>query len=1015
MARGERPLDEGDGPLLGFAADLRGLRQKAGGPTYRVLSQRTHYSIATLSSAAAGRSLPTLAVTLAYVRACDGDVAEWERTWHTVAARLAAADDAGPDRDAERSDAGGDANPPYAGLAAFQPEDADRFFGRERLTEEMFDRLSRQRFVAVFGASGSGKSSLLRAGLLPRLRADGVRRDGAQRERTRNDGTWQDTAQRDATQQDGTWRDGTQQEPGERDVVLLTPGPHPLEECAIRLSALARTVSGQVHADLVADPRNLHRLVRQILTGRPEGAEIVLIIDQFEETFTLCRSPEERTAFIAALIAAVRAPNSRCRVVLGTRADFYAHCARHADLVEALTDAQIMIGPMTGEELRRAVVRPAVSAGSTVEGALVATLVAQAHDRPGVLPLLSHALLETWRRRRGNALTLAGFQATGGIEGALARTAETFHASLTPGQQRIARQIFLRLTALGEGTQDTKRRLPRGELDQRVSEVDLILERAASVRLLTLDRDQVEIAHEALIRCWPRLHGWLAEDREGLRTQRRLTEAAEVWESLGRDPGALYRGVSLATARDLTDPGRHPHGAVLTAREREFLDAGLAAERAETLRDRSRTRRLRRLVALLAVLTVAATFAAGFALRAQQQITRQRDAILSRNVTAEALILRQARPELATQLLLAAYRLAPTPEARDGLLSTVSTSLAGHTDIVTSVSYSRDGRLLAVGAANGTVRLWNMSDPRRPVGFPAFDRSDWVASVSFSPDGRTLATGGYDRRARLWDVSDPARPALRATLSGHTDAIFSVAFGPDGRTLATGSYDHTVRLWNVAAGTTPTSLATLTGHTLNVKSVAFSGDGKLLASGGDDRTVRLWDIRRPRHPVALSVLRGHHNYVTSVAFSPDGRTLVSGSDDRTVRLWNITLPRRPAALSVLSGHSDVVISVAFSGDGRLVASGSYDRSARLWDTGDIRHPALRAVLTGHSGAINAVTFAPGGRAVVTGGDDRTARVWQTDPRRAVTEACAASAPAIRRSQWSRYFPGLDYRPPCQAP
>lgn len=873
MARGERPLDAGDGPLLGFAADLRRLRQRAGGPTYRVLSQRTHYSIATLSSAAAGRNLPTLAVTLAYVRACDGDVAEWERTWHTVAARLAAADDTGCDRDAERSDARGDANPPYAGLAAFQPEDADRFFGRERLTEEMLDRLSRQRFVAVFGASGSGKSSLLRAGLLPRLRVDGVSRDGT-----------------------------TRHEPGERTVVLLTPGPHPLEECAIRLSVLARTVPGQVHTDLLADPRNLHRFVRQILTGRPEGAEIVLVIDQFEETFTLCRSPEERTKFIAALIAAVRAPNSRCRVVLGTRADFYAHCTRHADLVEALTDAQIMIGPMTGEELRRAVVRPAVRAGCTVEGALVATLVAQAHDRPGVLPLLSHALLETWRRRRGNALTLAGFQATGGMEGALARTAETFYASLTPRQQRIARQIFLRLTALGEGTQDTKRRLPRGELDQQVAEVDTILERAAKARLLTLDRDQVEIAHEALIRCWPRLHAWLAEDREGLRTQRRLTEAAEVWESLGRDPGALYRGVSLATARDLTDPGSHPHGAVLTAREREFLDAGLAAEHAGTLRDRSRTRRLRHLIALLAVLALAATFAAGFALRAQQQITRQRDTILSRNVTAEALVLRHARPALATQLLLAAYRLAPTPDARDGLLSTVNTPLTGHTDIVTAVSYSRDGRLLAVGAADGTVRLWNMTDPRRPAGFRAFDRSDRLASVSFSPDGRTLATGGYDHKARLWDVSDPARPALRATLSGHTDAVFSVAFGPDGRTLATGSYDHTVRLWNVTrptapTPTAPTPTATLTGHADNVKAVAFSGDGRLLASGGDDRTVRLWDIRRPRRPVVLSVLRGHRDYVTSVAFSPDGRTLVSGSDDRTVRLWNITERRRPAAPS----------------------------------------------------------------------------------------------------------------------
>ncbi|SER58775.1 Helix-turn-helix domain-containing protein [Lentzea xinjiangensis] len=369
MPRRERPLDAGDSALLRFARDLRLLRERAGSPTYRELSAETHYSPAVLSQAAAGRRLPSLQVTRAYVRACGGAEDEWEERWREVAAELEP-----PEPAAEPGTS------PYVGLAAFRTEDAERFFGREALIRELVSRLGEHRVVVVVGASGSGKSSLLRAGLVP------------------------------------SW-------PGP--VVLFTPGAHPLEECAIHLGRYA----GAPTDPPAEDSRWLHRSVRRVV---PDTTELVFVVDQFEEVFTLCRDQGERVRFIDQLLTAARAGNSGCRVVLGVRADFYAHCTTHPDLVEVLRDGQVTVGPMTADELRLAVVQPAVRARCTVETALVTRIVAEASGQPGVLPLLSHALLETWRRRRGTTLTLAGYEAAGGVEHAVAHTAEAVFADLPP-------------------------------------------------------------------------------------------------------------------------------------------------------------------------------------------------------------------------------------------------------------------------------------------------------------------------------------------------------------------------------------------------------------------------------------------------------------------------------------------------------------------------------------------------------------------------------------------------------
>ncbi|WP_405837380.1 helix-turn-helix domain-containing protein [Streptomyces sp. NBC_01518] len=900
MGRPESPLDPETGPVQRLAYELRQLRREAGGITYRAMADRVEFSAATLSESAAGERLPSLAVVLAYVRACGADPGEWERRW-----RHAAEEEAG--RPAEDEEG---ATPPYRGLSRYEPGDSGRFFGRDQLVADLAELALDNRFVAVVGTSGSGKSSLLRAGLVPALRGD-------------------------------AW-------PGARPtaVRILTPGEHPARTHARALTPAEGTAAGT------------------------EGGETWVIVDQFEEMFTLCRDPAERTRFLDRLLAGSR-PAGGLRVVIAVRADLYGRLGEHRGLAAALHGASLLVAPMTPDELREAIAKPATADGLSVERALADRIVADVTDQPGGLPLMSHALLETWRRRRGRTLTLKGYEAAGGVRGAITQTAEDLYGSLSPQEATIARQVMLRLIAPGEDSDDTSRPAHRAELDG-AGDTAVVLDRLARARLITLDDDTVGLAHEALITAWPRLREWIDRDRESLRRRRLLTEAATAWEQLDRDTGALYRGARLTAAEEAFAGSRSTDQ--LTSLEGEFLAASVRARDAEERVAARATRRLRSLIAALAALLVVAVIAAGLAFDQRQGAVTAQHTALSRQLAAQSAALLDTDPDLASLLAVQAYRTSPSTEAVTSLYTAAALPLRHRLTVgakVRAVAFSPDGRTLATASADEAIRLWDTATGTLRVTLAG--HTGPVRSVAFSPDGRTLADGG-EHGLELWDV---ATGTARGRLTAHGQVV-AVAFSPDGRTIAAAA-GKKVSLWDVASRKTR---ATLKGHAATVWSVAFSPDGRLLATGSDDGTTRLWDAAtgKPR-----AVLHGNGAQVYSLAFSPDGQTL-AGVVGYTVRTWQVRSALLPhggngTGRVLLSDHPGVEWSLAFSPDGRTLATTGYDKTLRLTN---LATDETRFITTGHAEGVNAVAFSPDGRTLATGSDDRTARLWQLDTGKART-------------------------------
>lgn len=924
---------------------------------YRELARRAHYSSTTLSDAAGGRRLPSLAVTLAYVRACDGDPSEWTDRWRQLANGTVVTGARGP-ADAE-------AACPYVGLTAFQVEDADRFFGRDALTTELLGQVGERRAVMISGASGAGKSSLLRAGLLARMRSG----DGALPRAL-------------------PWSS-----------VLLHPGANPVHECARRLAAVTGQPAQELYRELTASPDGLDRAIRRALAGRPNDVELLLVVDQFEETFTRCRDRKLADLFVETLLTAVRAPGSRTRLLLAVRSDFAAHCARYPALLRAVGDAPLHVGPMSTEELRQAVSRPMVATGGTVEGALLARVVADATGQAAVLPLVSQALRETWHRRRGTTLTLSGYEAVGGLQHALARTAEAVYGELTAKGRRSARGVLIHLVALGEEAANGRRRVRRVDLpgqpmpgSDQDRDAEPVLELLARARLVTLDAETVELTHGALADAWPRFRRWLERDHADLCHHHRIAADASRWEQSRRDPALLYRGRHLVEARQWAArwATQLPVGVGVST----FLNAGS--------RRAARVGRLRVVTtALLTAFAVLACAAATVALQQRSTARAERERAIAEQTMIDAEHLRGTDVSLAALLSAAAYRIRPTPNAYTDLLGTenvpLATVLASGLHSVRALAYRPDGRMVATAGGDDVLRLWDVGDQavhRAAASVPT--GLGGVAALAFSPDGSTLAVGGQ-RGLRLWDVSEPARPKARPTPPGGGDTpTRSVVFSPDGHTLAAAGAQ--VRLWDVRQPDRPNPLPALTGGQGGpLAGVAFGPNGDTVAAAGADGALRLWRLGgRPQLLVVATPPLTPAPRLHAVAYSPDGRLVATVGEDHEVRLWNVTDPTRPAPGG--DGLPDPTVTgyaVAFSQDGHTLATAGTDHSIRLWNITDAGAPvSLGPPLTGHSQTVYALAFGPDGRHLASSGQDGTVQLWSLPETRLVGHIGPVRAAAL---------------------
>jgi WD40 repeat protein/transcriptional regulator with XRE-family HTH domain len=880
---------------------------------------------------------------------------------------------------------------PYRGLAAFEEHDAAFFFGREAATAQVLQRMSRclagAGLLVVSGVSGAGKSSLLRAGVLPRIREDGLA----------------------AAPGAASWS-----------YLVFTPTRAPLDELALRVAVLAGTDASAVRRGLDPSPEGFALAARQAVVARPPAPDgdgegpavrgnqltsqrrLLLVVDQFEELFTQCPEEGQRRAFITALHAAATAAHGPDQapaavVVLGVRADFEARCADYPELAGAVQD-RYLVTAMTERQLRMAITEPAKRADSGVDNDLVDTLLAEVRTRPpgtssaGMLPLLSHALDQAWRSRSGQVLTLADYERTGGIEGAVAASAQRAYDGLTAAQQAAARQVFTRLTATSaEGVDSadraTKAELTDGKTAAEAEDVEQVLEAFAAERLLTLAAGTVEMSHEALLTAWPLLRDtWLADSHADRIVRTRLHVTAADWERHARDRSYLYTGSLLASAtgtatRISADPARHPP---LSQTERDFLHASSHAHRRAV-------RRRQAVIAGLLALTLTALTAAGIAVHNAATTSHQHAIAVSRQLAAESLNIDGADPVTARRLAVAAWAVFPTGQAKSAMTALLAEQqqqgmLPTGPSRVFAVAFSRDGTLLATADADGTVRLWDPATGH-PVGAPLHASARWgVHGVAFSPTGNLLATADGDGTVRLWNPTTGRLVGKPMHASGRTTARYgvrAVAFSRDGTLLASAGADGTVRLWNPATGR-PVGAPIHASARWGVYGVAFSPDGKLLASVGGDNTVRVWNPVTGR-PAGKTFQTGSGAFGGggAIAFSPVGNLLAAGGGDGTVRLWNPVTGRRVAALQTGSGSLGGVYGVAFSPGGTLLAAGGGDGTVSLWNPATGRPVGAPIQATNPLNGVRGVAFGPGGTLLASALGDGTVRVWNPATRRSV--------------------------------